>query len=142
MKYTKEQLRKIYNRTDGGCHICHKKLSFCNYGKISGRAPWEIEHSSPRSRGGTDHLNNLYAACPSCNRSKGNNSTKNARQQFGNTHAPLSKNKKQVIRRKNTAIGGMLGTVAAVALATGPIGLAFLATSGALLGNSLKPRQK
>lgn len=33
---------------------------------------WEIDHSIPRSKGGTDHLNNLQPMNVSANRSKGN----------------------------------------------------------------------
>ena len=28
----KEKITKIYHKTGGYCHICHKKLSFTNYG--------------------------------------------------------------------------------------------------------------
>ena len=69
--YTKKELRKIYDKTNGHCNLCGKNLSFVNYGKLSGRAPWEVDHSNPISRGGTSYLRNLYPVCPSCNRSKG-----------------------------------------------------------------------
>ena len=42
-----------------------------SYGKLSPMA-WEVDHSKPKSKGGTDHLNNLQAMNPSANRSKGN----------------------------------------------------------------------
>ena len=32
---------------------------------------FEVDHRVPRSRGGTDHLENLQLLCPSCNRIKG-----------------------------------------------------------------------
>lgn len=42
-----------------------------SYGKVSEKG-WEIDHSKPQSKGGTDHLNNLQPMNTSANRSKGN----------------------------------------------------------------------
>ena len=41
-----------------------------SYGKASSMG-WEIDHSKPVSKGGTDHLNNLKPMNTSRNRSKG-----------------------------------------------------------------------
>ena len=41
------------------------------YGKI-GTKGWEVDHSNPKSRGGTDSPRNLHAMHPRANRSKGN----------------------------------------------------------------------
>jgi 5-methylcytosine-specific restriction endonuclease McrA len=71
MSYTDEELNIIYNKNSGYCWHCNKKLSFKNYGLIGEKGAWEVDHSVPLSRGGTDHLNNLVPACISCNRSKG-----------------------------------------------------------------------
>jgi 5-methylcytosine-specific restriction endonuclease McrA len=70
MSYDVEILRRIYDRTEGHCHICGKKLSFANYAISSGRGAWEVEHSVAKATGGTNHLNNLFPACITCNRSK------------------------------------------------------------------------
>jgi 5-methylcytosine-specific restriction endonuclease McrA len=70
-RFTKKELRAIYDKTDGHCNLCGKKLSFVNYGAQSGRAPWEVDHSNPVSTGGTNYKRNLKPACPDCNRSKG-----------------------------------------------------------------------
>ena len=70
-RFTQEDLNTIYDKTDGHCNLCGKKLSFVNYGKLSGRAPWEVDHGNPVSKGGTNYLRNLNPICPSCNRSKG-----------------------------------------------------------------------
>ncbi|MES9868042.1 MAG: HNH endonuclease [Candidatus Thiodiazotropha sp. LLP2] len=72
MKVTEEKLNKIFEKTRGKCHLCHKQLAFKNYGVIGNHGAWEIEHSKPKSKGGTDHLNNLFPACIRCNREKGN----------------------------------------------------------------------
>lgn len=50
MRYTDDRLNDIYERTRGYCHLCWKKLSFCNYGKPGMRAAWEVEHSCPRAK--------------------------------------------------------------------------------------------
>ena len=63
MKFEKSQLDSIYRRTTGYCHLCHVKLARRNYGKTGMKGAWQVEHSVPRSKGGTDHFNNLFAAC-------------------------------------------------------------------------------
>ena len=108
MKADDNKLERIYRRTDGQCHICRKRLCFGNYGAIGKRGAWEIEHSRPRSKGGTDHLNNLYAACISCNRSKGNGTTASARSGNGYRTAPLSEKRKN----GNAWTGGAVGALA------------------------------
>lgn len=46
-------------------------LYYHSYGKNS-EMGWEIDHSKPQSKGGTNHLNNLRALKTSENRKKGN----------------------------------------------------------------------
>lgn len=99
MGYTDDRLNNIFDKTDGHCHICSKKLSFSNYGKTKGRAPWEVDHSVPVAHGGTDHLNNLYPICVTCNRSKQDRSTRSIRAEAGNKRAPISKRERE---NKNT----------------------------------------
>jgi 5-methylcytosine-specific restriction endonuclease McrA len=109
MAFDDDKLDRIYERTDGHCHICRKKLARSNYGNIGARGAWEVEHSRPRSMGGTDHGNNLYAACISCNRSKGNSSTASARSRNGYKTAPYSRARKD----KNAWFGaGSFGALA------------------------------
>ena len=72
MSYTDEELTEIYDKNDGYCWHCNKKLSFTNYGRIGKKGAWEVDHSNPVSRGGTDCPRNLVPACIDCNRSKGN----------------------------------------------------------------------
>lgn len=66
-----DKINYIYDKTKGYCFYCGKKLAYTNYGKIRAKGSWEIDHGRPRSKGGTDHLNNLHAACVDCNRDKG-----------------------------------------------------------------------
>ena len=70
MAYTRIELRQIYDRTSGYCHICHRKMSFTNYGCPGQKGAWEIEHSVPRSKGGTHTWENVVAACRPCNARK------------------------------------------------------------------------
>ena len=70
MTFSDEKLARIWNKTEGTCAYCGKRLAWINYG-VPGRGSWEVDHSLPKSKGGTDHLNNLVPACTSCNREKG-----------------------------------------------------------------------
>jgi len=106
MAYDEITLRKIYDRTDGRCHICLKKLSFINYGKRGKRGAWEVDHSCPRSMNGGDRLNNLYASCIFCNRTKGTFSSKTARSWHGRTKAPLTRAKKERVKYTNARSSG------------------------------------
>lgn len=70
MGYTDEELNEIYDKNNGYCWHCGKKLAFKNYGIVGAKGAWEIDHSVPVSRGGTDYFRNLVPSCISCNRSK------------------------------------------------------------------------
>lgn len=71
MGYSEDLRARIFQKTDGYCIYCGKKLSWKNYGVPNTRGCWEIDHSRPISKGGTGHLNNLVPACIPCNRDKG-----------------------------------------------------------------------
>jgi len=131
-----ERLREIFDRTDGRCHICWGCLAFSNYGQLGDRGAWEIEHSNPRSKGGSDRLSNLYAAHISCNREKGAAQTRTARARNGRTRAPLSKNKLEQKRRENAWGFAGLGAISGAALA-GPVGFILGGVAGALIGDQL-----
>ena len=53
---------RLYGEQEGVCAGCDTHFPF----KIM-----EVDHELPRSRGGTDHPNNLQLLCSHCNRSKG-----------------------------------------------------------------------
>ena len=133
----KIRLERIYERTSGKCHLCHKKLAFSNYGKINSKGSWEIEHSKPRSKGGSDHLNNLYPACITCNRSKGNNSNASVRGRNGVKNTPLSVNQRKKIVRKNT-IGSVVAGSLIGARVLGPVGFILGGAIGALVGSEIE----
>lgn len=70
MSYCKAELDRIFTTTAGRCHLCHRRLARKNYGADGQRGAWEVDHSLPRARGGSDHGNNLRPAHIACNRSK------------------------------------------------------------------------
>lgn len=125
MPYDATVLRRIFDRTDGQCHLCGKTLVFNRYAQSNG---WEVEHSRPRSLGGTDHGNNLFAAHITCNRLKSNATTRTARAWNGRKRAPFSAKKKAEVKANNTAGGGLLGVI---------LGGIFLGPAGALLGGAV-----
>lgn len=137
MNFTGDRLSTIFRRTDGDCHICGGKLCFSNYGKFDCRGAWEVEHSNPRCNGGSDRLSNLYPAHISCNRQKGSLTTKTARAWNGRTKAPLSRERKDEIRKDNRWGLGSIGAV----LGAGIFGLPGLVLGGILgtiVGDGMK----
>jgi len=138
MRYTDEQLSRIYDRTSGYCHICGGKLYYSNYGKARKRGGWHVDHSRAKANGGTDRLNNLYAACISCNLDKGTVTTRTARRWHGRKKAPLDREGRKAARRENAVVGGGIGTVAGFLL-LGPWGALAGGALGARLGYKANP---
>jgi hypothetical protein len=133
---TEERLNKIFDKTDGYCHLCHKKLAFTNYGINGARGSWHIEHSIPKAKDGTDHLNNLFPACISCNLEKGVRHTKTIRKNYGVTRAPYNKAKKDKIRSDNALAGGTLGMIISAFLGGGPLAVIACTVIGAKIGGN------
>ncbi len=52
----------LYGQQEGRCAGCETLFEFRHF---------EVDHMVPRSRGGTDHIENLQLLCGSCNRIKG-----------------------------------------------------------------------
>jgi hypothetical protein len=137
MGFRIERQQAIFDRTQGRCHICRKRLAWSNYGVVGARGAWEVEHSVPQAYGGTHHMNNLYAACIPCNRSKGAESSRWARGQYGYTAAPHSVAQELRERQKNARIGAIVaGGLALLARAAPPVAL-LAAGFGALAGHSM-----
>lgn len=139
MAYNDDQLTRIYDRTSGYCHICHKKLSFANYAQYGERGSWEVEHSKPKAQGGTSHGNNLFAACISCNRSKRDGSTRTARSRNGQSRAPYSRSKVNTKRNSNQWGGAIAGGI--IGSRFGPGGTIVGALLGALFGDESTPKK-
>jgi HNH endonuclease len=138
MSFDNQILTRIYRRTSGYCHLCHTKLSLKNYGQRGKKGAWQVEHSVPRSKGGSDHLNNLFAACVSCNCDKSNKTTRTARGWNGKTSAPLNPEKRKQAKFDNGFAGAIAGGFAGGVIA-GPIGLIIGAVTGACVGSSNNP---
>jgi len=136
MQYEKAVLTRIYKRTSGYCHLCHGKLALKNYGQTDKRGAWQVEHSVPRSKGGTDHINNLFPACVDCNQDKSNRTTRTARSWNGKTRAPMTPEKRRQAKCENGVIGavggGALGFVVGgpVGAFIGALAVGHLAASG------------
>ncbi len=58
----RKQKHVLFGRQEGQCNGCRTEFLF----RIL-----EVDHVVPRSRGGTDHVDNLQLLCPNCNRIKG-----------------------------------------------------------------------
>ena len=76
MGYDDWFLGDVYDKTNGYCRYCDKKLAWKNYGVIRARGAWEVDHGIPLSRGGSDYFRNLWPACIECNREKGDMATR------------------------------------------------------------------
>src|SRR2546422_7786095 len=70
-RFNPEDLEDVFEKTRGYCRYCGKQLAWSNYGRVGERGAWEVEHSIPISRGGTNYFRNLWAACVDCNTEKG-----------------------------------------------------------------------
>ena len=137
MAYDDKTLRQIYDRTSGYCHICGGKMSFTNYARSGRKGAWEIEHSVPRSKGGTNHSNNLFGAHIACNRDKSDHTTQTARSWHGRKRAPLSRAQRKEAKASNTIGGAVIGGL--IGLAGGPVGVLAGSLIGAGVGSALKP---
>lgn len=63
IQFTREQRIEVYNRYDGYCNLCGRKLDF---------AEMTLDHIIPLGKGGTNHLENLQCSCEMCNSIKQN----------------------------------------------------------------------
>ena len=133
MKYTNEDLEVLFDKTDGRCHCCHKKLCFPNYGRPGTRGAWEMDHSRARKLGGSNHFNNLFPACIRCNRTKSTKSSRTMRAQVGKRMAPMSAKRERDARRGRALSAGGAGGIVGLALG-GPAGALFVGILGGLAG--------
>ncbi len=67
---SREDINEIHSKTGGRCRHCGKPLALRAYGRR-----WHVDHGNPLSRGGSDYLSNLHAACVRCNLQKGDKTT-------------------------------------------------------------------
>ena len=70
---TQYQQGRMFGYVDKKAYLLEREQGCCIYcGIHASKAKMEIEHVVPRSRGGTDSLNNLVLSCHECNQAKGN----------------------------------------------------------------------
>ena len=129
--YDESKRRAVFAKTDGVCHLCWKQMAFSNYGAHGDRGAWEIDHSTPRSQGGTDHLNNLYAAHTVCNRNKQARSNASVRREYGRTRAPMSAAAIEELKAGDALAGAISGGLLGARFG-GPPGLLIGAIIGAI----------
>jgi hypothetical protein len=67
-KITAKQKVEVFQRARGCCEYCLSQAKFSP-------DPFSIEHIVPRSKGGTDTMDNLALACQGCNNHKYNCTT-------------------------------------------------------------------
>jgi HNH endonuclease len=138
--YSDEFLNAIFEKTNGNCHLCGKKLVRKNYADLEARGCWEVEHSVAKANGGTDHLNNLWSACPPCNREKGAKlSSKQMRTKNGLTRAPLSKVALEKQKGESIKEGALFGSV--VGSVFGPLGTVIGGVIGSKIGEKIAPKK-
>lgn len=89
------EIRLIYSKTDGCCHLCGKKHRLSDYA-----ITWQREHHIPRANGGSDQVRNLYVACVKCNQIKGTLPSKVVRKWMGLNRIPLSRQTKLRIKEE------------------------------------------
>jgi 5-methylcytosine-specific restriction endonuclease McrA len=71
------QRGRVYGYADKKAYLLERENYCCIYcGIHASQAKMEIEHVIPRSRGGTDSLNNLVLSCETCNQAKGSQDVK------------------------------------------------------------------
>ena len=70
---TQYQQGRMFGYADKKSYLLERENGCCIYCDIhASKTKMEIEHVIPRSRGGTDSLNNLVLSCHACNQTKGN----------------------------------------------------------------------
>jgi 5-methylcytosine-specific restriction endonuclease McrA len=64
------QLRQIFQRTQGHCHFCGDPVDFEKRGWHEGDLTgyWEIDHIIQRAKDGAPSIDNCLPACTMCNR--------------------------------------------------------------------------
>ncbi len=132
MGYTKVQLQRIWKSTDGRCHLTSRRLRLKDYG-----ITWEVDHSKPRAKGGSDHGNNLKPALVTANRSKQAMTSRAVRQGNGLRRSPMSVAEQQRNRVNNAAAGAAVGVAVGAAVA-GPVGAVVGGVVGGLFGHGRK----
>jgi len=114
-RFDRGNLEDIFGKTDGYCRYCGKQLAWNNYGRVGDRGAWEVDHSIPISRGGTDYLRNLWPACVGCNTEKGTLTGSEYQRSLSGVRS----------RRSSSDIGDVIGGIVIAGLALAFLGALF-----------------
>lgn len=63
--HTKQDIKKLWEAQNGKCYFCGVDLK-----QLTDEKPFEVEHLTPVSEGGTNWIQNISLTCANCNRSK------------------------------------------------------------------------
>jgi hypothetical protein len=63
MGFSDDTVEKAWNRQNGLCAFCGKRLVYANRGKDDCRGAWEPHHKKPIQHGGTHLLRNCAILC-------------------------------------------------------------------------------
>jgi len=74
-KISSQKLLALIARSESRCEYCGQV--FCQESRLTA---FSVDHATPRTRGGSNDLSNLKAACMSCNMSKGSKTVEEYRE--------------------------------------------------------------
>lgn len=66
VKISMEKLIILMSRSESKCEYCGKDFS-----QDARHSTFSVDHATPKTRGGSNHIENLKAVCLACNASKG-----------------------------------------------------------------------
>jgi len=139
MKYTRDELKQIFEKTAGRCHLSWQPLDFDAYGDPDAEGGWEVDHSRARNKGGSDYFRNLLPAAISLNRSKQDRDNRTIRKKYGHTRKPMSNKEREDARGGNAVAGGLLGLLGVALLTASPVGWIVGAVIGSTVGYAVEP---
>ena len=70
MSLTEGKLDRVYLKNFGMCRSCGKRLVREMHGAVGHPDEWQVDHDIPKSRGGSNNIDNLWPMCAACNRDK------------------------------------------------------------------------
>jgi len=113
-------IRAIWRRTGGRCHLCHRPVILGTYGKVRiyGADTASVDHLHPQAHGGLHEYDNLRIAHQGCNSRRRTRDAAEARREFsGRSREPFSLSERVAITVLTTAGGASAGAVAGVGVA-------------------------
>ena len=66
MAFTEDVVKNAFDRVNGYCQVCGKKLVYASRGSAQGRGGWEARHIKPVLEWGKDEVRNCMIVCMEC----------------------------------------------------------------------------